>query len=146
MQPDVLSIEIRGESDGGTVLENGFRMEHVEWIDVADGSTVEVEEPFPGTCEPRVYLEPRNVIELKKGTVLETRQLLNDTNPLSDPVNRLETGHVYYVRLKPQKVWWIAKAKDEVFQEQQEIPISELPGVPLEVLESGDVVTIKVEK
>lgn len=143
--PKIATVELRGEEDSGTILESGFRLEHFEFYDLRDSRTVDMT-PFPGTCDPRVDLEPRQIIELKKDRALETSQQLEDMNPLADPVRMLQGGHEYKITLKPQNVWWVAKRKAELFDGREWIPVGELPDGPLMRLTSEDELRLKVEE
>lgn len=143
--PNVATVELRGEEDSGTILESGFRLEHFEFYDLTDARVVD-KTPFPGTCDPRVELEPRQVIELKKGQALKTSQQLEDMNPLADPVRMLKAGHEYSITLKPQRVWWVAKSKADLFGGREWIPVGDLPDGPLMRLASEDELRLKVEE
>lgn len=50
--PDVLTIELRGENYNGTILEDGFRIEHFKFYDLTKRREVINKNPFPGTCDP----------------------------------------------------------------------------------------------
>ena len=102
---------------------------------------------FDGTCEPRIELLPRDVVEIRKGVPHTTQLTLDAVDPLADPVNRLEAGHEYRVTLKPQHVWGIGMSIDELFRgrDGKGIPIAELPDVPPVMLKSDDEIYIKVE-
>lgn len=142
--PEVATVELRGEEDSGTILESSFRLEHFEFYDLTDSRAVD-KTPFPGTCDPRVNLEPRQVIELHEGQAVKTSQQLEDMNPLADPVRMLQAGHEYRITLKPQKVWWVAKSKAELFGGREWIPVGELPDGSLMRLSSEDELRLKVE-
>ncbi|KAK4981140.1 hypothetical protein LTR28_004192 [Elasticomyces elasticus] len=143
--PEVATVELRGEKDSGTILETSFCLEHLEFYDLTD-SRVVVKTPFRGTCEPRVYLEPHHVVELKQDQALKTSQHFEDMDPLADPVRMLKVGHEYRITLKPQNVWWVAKSKAELFDRRDLIPVKELPEGPLMRLASKDELRLKVEE
>lgn len=143
--PESACVELRGEFDSGTILESSFRLEHFEFFDLKTSQPI-VKTPFEGTCEPRVFLEPRHVVELKQSQPLETRQQLEDVNPLADPVRMLKADHQYRITLKEQKVWWIGKSKAELFGESSLIPINDLPDGPFMALASSDELILKVEE
>ncbi len=142
--PDVIVVEIRGEFDSGTVLEDSFRLEHFEWYDLTTDRIVD-KTPFPGTCDPRLDMERWNVVELTHCHPLKTYKLLDNVDPGADPVRMLEAGHKYRIVLKPQRLWWIAKSKAELFREKKVIPIEELPHPPLLRLECSDELILEVE-
>lgn len=141
---DVLTIELRSEKDNGTVLEDGFRMEHFTFHDLTTGSVVINNNPFPGTCDPGDALYPYHVMELRSGESLLTRQMLDDMSPLSDPVRQLEAGHEYRITLKPQTVWCFAGRKEEFFGGKCGVPVENLQGVMVK-LESTTELKLKVE-
>jgi hypothetical protein len=47
LNADVLTLELREEQDNGTVLEEGFRMEHFTFYDLTTGGEVINKDPFP---------------------------------------------------------------------------------------------------
>lgn len=143
--PEIACVELRGEFDSGTVLESSFRLEHFDFFDLTTSQSVD-KTPFEGTCEPRDFLQPRHVIEIKKGLPIATSQLLEDMNPLADPVRMLKAGHEYRIRLKEQKVWWLGRSKADLFKERTKIPVDDLPDDdPLLKLASGDELRLRVE-
>jgi len=142
---DVLTIELRGEQDNGTILEEGFRMEHFTFYDLTADSEVISKDPFPGSCDPREALYPYSVVEVRSSKPLVTRQDLEDVSPLSDPVRQLESGHAYRITLKPQTVWCFAGSKEELFGGRNHVPIKDLPDGMLLTLESADELRLKVD-
>ena len=142
---DVLTIELREEQDNGTILEDGFRMEHFTFYDLTTDSEVINKNPFPGTCEPRDALHPYSVVELQSSKPLVTKQDLEDMNPLSDPVRQLEAGHEYRVTLKPQTVWCFVGSKQELFGGREHIPVGDLPEGMMLRLECATELKLKVE-
>jgi hypothetical protein len=143
---DVLTVEIRGEKDNGTILENGFRVEHFTFHDLATGDEVINKNPFPGTCDPGDSLAPYDTVELQSSSSpFVTRHGLEDMDPLCDPVRQLKNGHAYRVTLKPQTVWCFAGSKKQLFGDQRYIPIEDLPKGTMVRLESSDELTLKVE-
>ena len=142
---DVLTLELREEQDNGTILEEGFRMEHFTFYDLTTGSEVINKDPFPGTCEPREALWPRSVVEIQSSKPLVTRQYIEDMSPLSDPVRQLENGHEYRITLKPQTVWCFAGGKEELFGGKESVPVGDLPEGIMVRLESKDELRLKVE-
>ncbi len=144
ISPELATVDLRGETDSGTVLGPIFRLEHFEFYDLTESRTVDMS-PFPGTCEPRLELQPYQVIELKRRIPLETGTRLDDINPLADPVRLLKAGHEYDITLKPQKVRWVGMSKAELFRAREDIPIEELPEGPLMTLGSEDKLRLKVE-
>jgi hypothetical protein len=133
---EVLTLELRGEKDNGTILEDGFRMEHFNFYDVTTKREVVNNNPFPGTCEPRFALHPYSVVELRSSSPLEIRQILDDISPLSDPVRQLEVGHEYRITLKPQTIWCFAGSKKDLFGGESSICVEDLPDGILLRLES----------
>lgn len=127
-------------------MNNFIRGEHFEWFDLTAQRIVD-KTPFPGTCEPRVELYPRDVVEIHRSEPLKTGLLLEDMNPLADPVNLLENGHEYKVRLKRQEVWGIGRSISDLFRGRDGtgVPVSDLPNVPFIALASDDEIYIKVE-
>lgn len=101
--PEVAAVKLRGERGSGTILEDGFWLEHFEFYDLTDSRAVNAT-PFPGTRDPRMHLEPRHIVELKKGQALVTDMQLEDMEPLADPVRMLQAGHEYKITLRPQDV------------------------------------------
>jgi hypothetical protein len=141
---DVLTLELREEQDNGTILEEGFRMEHLTFYDLTTGSEVINKDPFPGTCEPREDLWPRSVVEIQSSKPLVTRQYIEDMSPLSDPVRQLENGHEYRITLKPQTVWCFAGSKEGLFGGKESVPVGDLPEGIMVRLESKDELRLKV--
>jgi hypothetical protein len=142
---DVLTLELREEEDNGTILEEGFRMEHFTFYDLTTDKEVINTNPFPGTCEPREDLYPYSVVELRSSKPLVTRQDFEDVNPLSDPVRQLRNGHKYRITLEPQTVWCFAGSKEELFGGKKNIPVKDLPEGVMVRLESADELRLKVE-
>jgi hypothetical protein len=142
---DVLTVELRGEQDNGTILEEGFRMEHFTFYDLTTDSEVINKNPFPGTCEPRKDLHPYSVVELQSSKPLVTRQDLEDMSPLSDPVRQLKNGHEYRITLKPQKVWCFAGSKEKLFGDKKHVPVENLPEGMMVRLECASELMLKVE-
>jgi len=142
---DVLTIELRGDQDSGTVLEEGFRMEHFTFYDLTTNSEVINTDPFPGTCDPRDALYLYGVVEIRCSKPLVTRQDFEDVSPLSDPVRQLQNGHEYRITLKPQTVWCFAGSKEELFHGRKDVPVEDLPEGLMVRLESADELRLKVE-
>ena len=142
---DVLTLELREEQDNGTILEEGFRMEHFTFYDLTTDSQVINKNPFPGACEPRESLYPRSVVEIQSSKPLVTRQDIEDMSPLSEPVRQLVNGHEYRITLKPQTVWCFAGSKEELFRGRERIPVENLPEGMMVTLESADELRLKVE-
>jgi hypothetical protein len=142
----VLTLELREEQDNGTILEEGFRMEHFKFYDLTTGSEVINENPFPGTCETREVLWSQSVLEIRSSRPPVTRQYFEDVSPLSDPVRQLVNGHEYRITLKPQTVWCFAGSKEELFGGKEDISVEDLPeGMMMVRLESADELRLKVE-
>ena len=142
---DVLTIELRGQKDNGTILEDGFRMEHFKFYDLTKRREVVNKNPFPGTCDPRFALQPYNVVELRSSSPLVVRQVLDDISPLSDPVRQLEAGHENRITLKPQTVWCFAGSKKDLFDGKSSVCVEDLPEGTLIRLESATELKLKVE-
>lgn len=142
---DVLIVELRGENDNGTILEDGFRIEHFNFYDLNKRREIINKDPFPGTCDPRFALQPYNVVELRSSSPLVMRQTLDDISPLSDPVRQLEVGHEYRITLKPQTVWGFAGSKKDLFDGQSSVDVDDLPDGILVRLESTVELKLKVE-
>ena len=142
---EVLTIELRGEKDNGTVLGDGFRIEHFTFYDLTTKREVINNNPFPGTCEARFALQPYSVVELRSSSALVTRQTLDRISPLSDPVRQLEVGHEYRITLKPQTAWCFAGSKKELFQGNISVDVEDLPKGTMIRLESKTELRLKVE-
>jgi hypothetical protein len=142
---DVLTVELRGEKDNGTILEDGFRIEHFNFYDLTERREVINKNPFPGTCEARFALQPYNVVELRSSRPLVARQVLDDMSPLSDPVRQLEVGHQYRITLKPQTVWCFPGSKKDLFSGESSVDVEDLPGGILVRLQSAAELKLKVE-
>lgn len=142
---DVLTIELRGEKDNGTILEDGFRIEHFKFYDLTKRREVINKKPFPGTCDPRFALQPCSVVELRSSSPLVVRQVLDRISPMSDPVRQLEVGHEYRITLKPQTVWSFAGSKKDLFDGESSIDVKDLPEGALVRLESAAELKLKVE-
>jgi hypothetical protein len=141
---EVLTLELRGEKDNGTILEDGFRMEHFNFYDLTTKREVVNNNLFPGTCEPRFALQSYSVVELRPSSPLETRQMLDGISPLSDPVRQLEVGHEYRITLKPQTVWCFVGSKKDLFGGETSICVSDLPDGILLRLGSASELKLKV--
>lgn len=139
-----ITLDVRGQFRAETVLEDGFRLQHFEWFDLTTGQIIEME-PHEGLCDPGDELHPYQVVTLRPGAPLVTSQVLDPVSPLCDPVMALKAGHEYRVRLRPQRVWWIAKTKEELFGGKDYVLVDDLPDVPYVRLESGDELRLKVE-
>lgn len=50
---DVLTIELSGEKDNGTVLKDSFRSEHSKFYNLTKKREVLDKDAFPSTCDPR---------------------------------------------------------------------------------------------
>jgi hypothetical protein len=138
----ILTIELRGEFDSGTVLQNSFRAEHFEFIEDQTGQPVVMIDPFPGTCEPREILCRDGVVELfSKPFVTSLR--LEDMSPHSDPVRQLEVGHTYRMKLKPRRLSCCKGTVEELFRGRRYVPVEELP-LLVDVM-SNDELLLKVE-
>lgn len=142
---DVLTVELRGEKDTGTILEDGFRIEHFKFHDLGTRREVINRNPFPGTCEARFALQPYSVVELRSSSPLVVRQVLDGISPLSDPVRQLEVGHEYRITLKPQTVWCFVGSKKDLFDGKSSVDVEDLPEGALVRLESAVELKLKVE-
>ena len=142
---DVLTIELRGEKDSGTILEDGFRIEHFNFYDLSTRREVINKNPFPGTCEARFALQPYSLVELRSSSPLVVRQRLDGISPLSDPVRQLEVGHEYRITLKPQTVWCFVGSKKDLFDGKSSVDVEDLPEGALVRLESAVELKLKVE-
>jgi len=142
---EVITIETQGETDSGTILDDGFRMEHFAFTDLATGNEVVNRNPFPGTCDPHVDLAPWGVAELRSSQPLVTKQTLEDMSPLSDPVRQLLAGHEYRLTLEPQRVRCYAGTKADLFKGKESIPVAELHEAIILTLKSDDELKLKVE-
>jgi hypothetical protein len=142
---DVLTLELRGEQDNGSILEEDFHMDHFTFYDLTTNSEVINTNPFPSTCEPREDLYQNGVVELRSLKSLVTRRDFDDLSPLSDPVRQLENGHEYRIALKPQDVWCSAGSKEELFGCKKDIPVGDLPEGMMVRLESANELRLKVE-
>ena len=142
---DVLTIELRGEKDNGTILEDGFRIEHFKFYDLTKRREVINKNPFPGTCDARFALQSYSLVELRSSSPHVVRQVLDGISPMSDPVRQLEVGHEYRITLKPQTVWSFAGSKKDLFDGESSIDVEDLPKGTLTRLESATELKLKVE-
>jgi hypothetical protein len=142
---DVLTLELRGEQDNGSILEEDFYMDHFTFYDLTTDKEVINTNTFPGTCEPREDLYQNGVVELRPSKSLVTRRDFDDVSPLSDPVRQLENGHEYRTTLKPQEMWCFAGSKHELFGSKKYVPVEDLPEGMMVRLESADELRLKVE-
>lgn len=142
---DVLTVELRGEKDSGTILEDGFRIENFNFYDLTKKREIVNKNPFPGTCEARFALQPYNLVELRSSGPLVARQVLDDISPLSDPVRQLEVGHEYRITLKPQTVCCFAGSKKDLFNGESSVDVGDLPDGILVKLESTSELKLKVK-
>lgn len=142
---DVLTIELRGEKDDGTILEDGFRIEHFKFYDLSKRREVINKNPFPGTCNARFALQSYSLVELRSSSPHVVRQVLDGISPMSDPVRQLEVGHEYRITLKPQTVWSFAGSKKDLFDGESSIDVEDLPEGTLTRLESATELKLKVE-
>jgi len=142
---DVLTIELRGEKDDGTILEDGFRIEHFKFYDLTKRREVINKNPFPGTCDARFALQSYSLVELRSSSPHVVRQVLDGISPMSDPVRQLEVGHEYRITLKPQTVWSFAGSKKDLFDGESSIDVEDLPEGTLTRLESATELKLKVE-
>jgi hypothetical protein len=142
---DVLTIELRGEKDDGTILEDGFRIEHFKFYDLTKRREVINKNPFPGTCDARFALQSYSLVELRSSSPHVVRQVLDGISPMSDPVRQLEVGHEYIITLKPQTVWSFAGSKKDLFDGESSIDVEDLPEGTLTRLESATELKLKVE-
>jgi hypothetical protein len=142
---DVLTIELRGEKDNGTILEDGFRIEHFKFYDLTKRREVINKNPFPGTCDARFALQSYSLVELRSSSPHVVRQVLDGISSMSDPVRQLEVGHEYRITLKPQTVWSFAGSKKDLFDGESSIDVEDLPEGTLTRLESATELKLKVE-
>jgi hypothetical protein len=142
---DVLTIELRGEKDDGTILEDGFRIEHFKFYDLTKRREVINKNPFPGTCDARFALQSYSLVELRSSSPHVVRQVLDGISSMSDPVRQLEVGHEYRITLKPQTVWSFAGSKKDLFDGESSIDVEDLPEGTLTRLESATELKLKVE-
>jgi hypothetical protein len=142
---NVLTLELRGEQDNGSILEQDFHMDHFTLYDLTTDKEVINPNPFPGTCEPREDLYQNGVVELRSSKSLVTRRDFDDVSPLSDPVRQLENCHEYRITLKPQSVWCFPGSKHALFGRKKDIPVEDLPEGMMVRLESADELRLKVE-
>ncbi|EGP88683.1 uncharacterized protein MYCGRDRAFT_91479 [Zymoseptoria tritici IPO323] len=142
ISPPTLAVELRGETDSGTILESGFRMEHFEFFDLTT-STMLKHSLFPGTCDPRESVGQWGVVELHSSKALVTSQQLEDMSPLADPIRDLKAGHEYRLRLK--RIPGYAMSMAELFGEKQYVDVRNLPETVVVELKSDDEVILAVE-
>jgi len=145
LTPSLLTIENRGETDSGTILDDKIRAEHFEFFDLTTSKPV-IHDLFPGTCDPWDALYPDVVTELHSDKPNSVSLLLDDMSPLADPVNILEIGHEYRLTLKPQRVRCWGRSIDEIFGGKEDIPRGEIPDPKEVLLACDDELLLKVEK
>ncbi|KAK4497424.1 hypothetical protein PRZ48_011875 [Zasmidium cellare] len=145
--PALATFELIGEFDSGTILEEGFRVEHFDFFDLTTGQPVININPFPGTCDPHADLYLRSVVELHTSEPHVTSHVLEDVSPLSDPVRQLEIGHEYRIKLKPQRILCYDRSIADLFEDKDITPRDELLPTAIEVvLASDDELILKVEE
>ena len=144
LTPSLLTVEIRGEKDSGTILTDGFRAEHFNFYDLTTSKPV-VYDLFPGTCDPwdALYLDVVKEMHSFKPNV--ARQTLEDVNPLSDPVNILKTCHEYRLTLKAQKVRCWDRSVAEIFRDREGLSMEETPEAMEVLLACEDELLLQVE-
>ncbi len=139
---ETITLDTRGLSDVGTVLEDTFSFELFEWYDQTSGEFIE-RPPQEGSGDFGGDLAPYQALELRPGIPLITEQYFDAISPLADPLRLVKAGHEYRIRLKPQDVWWIAKRKQDLFGDQKYL--HNLPEVQPLCLKAENEVTVKVE-
>lgn len=145
LTPSSLTVEIRGETDSGTIVtDDGFRAEHFNFFDLTTSKPV-VHDLFPGTCDPWDCLEPFNVKELDTSKPNVVRKALDHVSPYSDPVNILEIGHEYRLTLHAQKVRCWDQSVAEIFGDREYLPREEIPVAMEVLLACDDELLLKVE-
>jgi len=143
-KPSFLTVDIRGQTDSGTILTDAFRAEHFEFYDLTTSKLV-VHDLFPGTCDPWDALYTDSVLELDSSKAVITSRTLGHEDIFSDPVNILEAGHEYRLTLKPQKLRCWERSADEMFGDKIGIPETEVPEARDILLTCDDVLVLKVE-
>lgn len=78
---DVLTIELSGEKDNGTILKDSFRSEHSKFYDLTKKREVLNKNAFPSTCDPRFTLQPYSIMELRSLSPHMVRQVLDRIGP-----------------------------------------------------------------
>lgn len=144
LAPSPLTIEIRGETDSGTILTEDFRAELFDFYDLTTSKPV-THDLFPGTCDAGVTLEPDNVKEIHSSIPNVARSSLDHICPTSDPVNILQTGHSYRLTLKPQAVRCWAMGIDEMFGDKEYLSNEETPEAMGVLLACEDKLLLNVE-
>lgn len=142
--PGTLTLDVRGEFDSQTILDQCFRAEYFEFYDLTTDAPV-VHSPFPATCDAGDYLFRRDVLEISWPTPRVTQQVLGAMNPLADPARQLEAGHEYRLRLKPQRIWCYLGSVEELFGDCGDIAWSERPEGMMITLASDGELVLKVE-
>jgi hypothetical protein len=142
---DVLTVEIRGEKDNSTILEDGFRFEHFKFYDLTKRREVIDKKPFPGTCDPRFALQPYSVVELHFSKPFVARQMLDGVSPLSDSVRQLDVGHEYRITLRPQTVRSFVGSKKDLFNGKSTVDFDDLSEGALIKLESKTELRLKLD-
>lgn len=146
LTPNTATFELIGEYDSGNVLEDRFRADHFEFVDLTTGRPVINKDPFPGTCDPHWSLYLRSVVELHASKPLTTRRLLEDMSPLSDPVRQLEVGHKYRLKLKTQRIRCYGRSIADLFGGEDPVSREELLPMAIEaVLACDDELILEVE-
>lgn len=127
ISPDVITVDIRGKRDAGTILggldqfrgldsDLEFEVENFSFYDTTTSKPV-VYDLFPGTCMPG-----DNFIELSSTQPRITKMQLRETDPLAAPVDELKAGHTYRVTLKPQTVRCWAGGVDDLLARREPAP------------------------
>jgi hypothetical protein len=143
LAPSQLTVETRGQTDSGTILDDGFRAELFNFYDLTSSKPV-VHELFPGTCDASDGLELDVAKELHASRpVIARRPLYN--GPLSEPVDILEPGHEYRLTLKPQRIRCWEMSVAEILGDSKGLVWEEMPEPMGVVLACDDELLLKVE-
>jgi len=124
--PITLHNQGQWNSTYGTILCSDFRLKLFEWYDVTAEEKFQApenDEDSEWGCEPGVFKDA--CLELQPGDTLVVKTLLEDMNPLCDPLIYAvrRNDHTFRLKAKPQKLKWTRKTKNELFADgKDEVP------------------------
>ncbi|KAF2415909.1 hypothetical protein EJ08DRAFT_120539 [Tothia fuscella] len=117
--PYAITIHNQGQwnSELGTLLCKAFRLNLFDWYDETAEETFEGPEDSDDEwgCEHGVYKE--NCLELQPQEVLVVTRPFNHLNLFCDPLMYAvdSNNHTFRLKVKPQKLKWTTKTKEELF-------------------------------
>jgi hypothetical protein len=119
--PHPITLHNQGQwnSVSGTILCKDFRLNLFDWYDETAGEQVQPpqNEDDEWGCEPGVFKD--DCLEMQPGEPLVVTSLLEDMNPLCDPLvyTLRKKDHAFKLKAKPQKLKWTRKTKNDLFKD-----------------------------